>query len=368
MPFFQCEHTIQKTRQNIVIRKVLTSIGRSAGNDIVLDDPMVKPTHANLMRQGETYTVQLLSGGELYVNGQRVRSAKLSPGDQVLLGAYQLTWAEGTPQAEEPEDTLGLDVVQALVDLSDAMMRDTLPERLFATMLKGLVALTSAEKGFVIVMQDGERHLAASHNVEDEKLDITKVSDSIVNQVVENLKPLLVSDATTDARFGRAKSVVDMRLSSVMCVPLIYRRDLLGVIYLANDSVTDLFDSRDLQLLQIFAAQSSLVVFHALQLNQLRLDNRNLRSQLQQASQGEMIGTCAPMKKVFQVLRRVAPTDLSITSSGRRARARSWSPRRPTSSRPATISRSWPSTAAPSPRTSSSPSSSGTRRAASRGR
>ncbi len=317
MAYFRCEHTIQKTRQNFVVRKVLTSIGRSSGNDIVLDDPMVKPTHANVMRQGETHTVQLLSGGELYVNGQRVRSAQLSPGDQVLLGAYQLTYSDGVPEDDrEPEETMGLDVVKALVDLSDAMMRDTLPERLFATMLKGLVALTSAEKGFVIVMQDGERHLAASHNVEDEKLDITKVSDSIVNQVVENLKPLLVSDATKDSRFGRAKSVVDLRLSSVMCVPLIYRRDLLGVIYLANDSVTDLFTERDLQLLQIFAAQSSLVVFHALQLNQLRLDNRNLRNQLHAASQGEMIGTCPPMKKVFQVLRRVAPTDLSILILG----------------------------------------------------
>ena len=101
-----------------------------------------------------------------------------------------------------------------------------------------------------------------------------------------------------------------------MCVPLIYRRDLLGVIYLANDSVTDLFTERDLATLQVFAAQASLIVYHALQLNQLRLDNRNLRSQLQAASQGEMIGTCAPMKAVFRVLRRVAPTDLSVLILG----------------------------------------------------
>ncbi|HHO50310.1 MAG TPA: GAF domain-containing protein [Deltaproteobacteria bacterium] len=319
MAFFRCEHTIQKTRRDVPIRKVLTSIGRSSGNDIVLDDPMVRPTHANIMRQGNTYTVSLLGSGELYVNGKQVRSARLSDGDQVLLGAWQLVWSEGQPGAGEGTEAGGtpsLDVMQALVDLSESMMRNTEPQRLFAAMLKGLVALTGAEKGFVIVMQDGSRDLAAAHNVDNEKLDITKVSDSIVDQVVEHLQPVLVSDATHDSRFGRAKSVVDLRLSSVMCVPLIYRRDLLGVIYLANDSITDLFTERDLALLQVFAAQSSLVVFHALQLNQLRVDNRNLRTQLQAASQGEMIGTCAPMKAVFRILRRVAPTDLSVLILG----------------------------------------------------
>ena len=320
MAFFRCEHTIQKTRRDYAIRKVLTSIGRSDGNDIVLDDPMVRPTHANVMRQGDTYTLSLLGGGELYVNGRRVRgTAQLSEGDEVLLGAWQLTWAEGQPEElgdESEEEQLSIDVMKSLVELSESMLRDTAPERLFATLLKGLVVLTGAEKGFVIVMQDGERHLASSHNVDNERLDITKVSDSIVNQVVEHLQPLLVSDASKDSRFGRAKSVVDLRLSSVMCVPLLYRRDLLGVIYLANDSVTDLFTDRDLTLLQIFAAQASLVVYHALQLNQLRLDNRNLRTQLQAASQGEMIGTCPPMKAMFRVLRRVAPTDLSVLVLG----------------------------------------------------
>jgi transcriptional regulator with GAF, ATPase, and Fis domain len=195
-------------------------------------------------------------------------------------------------------------------------MRDTAPEKLFAAMLEKLVEVTRAEKGFVIVMQDGERHLAASHNVQNETMDITKVSDSILNQVVEHLQPLIVSDAASDSRFARAKSVVDLRLSSVMCVPMIYRKDLLGVIYLGNDSVTDLFTERDLALLKIYSAQCALVVFHALQLNQLRLDNKNLRTQLQAASQGEMIGTCPPMKQVFQVLKRVAPRDLSVLILG----------------------------------------------------
>ena len=196
------------------------------------------------------------------------------------------------------------------------MMRDTTPEQLFSVMLKGLAEITNAEKGFVIVMQDGHRHVAASHNVDASQDGPAPLSDSIIDRVAEHLQPIILSDAMSDARFGKAKSVVDLRLSSVMCVPLIYRRDLLGVIYLGNDSVTDLFTDRTLAMLKLYAAQASLIVYHALQLNQLELDNRNLRSRLQSSSQGEMIGTHASMRALFKTLRRVAPTELSVLVLG----------------------------------------------------
>ncbi|NCG19479.1 MAG: GAF domain-containing protein [Rhodobacterales bacterium] len=319
MAYFSCKNTIQGTTIQFLVSKPLTTIGRAPGNDLVLSDSMVGATHASLMRAGGQFTIQLADRkGELYVNGKRVKSTSLNEGDVVLLGAFQLTWFAGAPTPTESPDTTGLSVgvLEQLVELSAEMMRDTTPDRLFTALLKGIVSLTRAEKGFVIVFRDGERHLAASHNVEDERLDITRVSDSIVNQVVQHLKPVIISDAMADSRFGRAKSVVDLKLSSVMCVPLIYRRDLLGVIYLGNDKVTDLFTARDLALLQIYAAQASIIVYHALMLNKLKLDNRNLRTQLNRSSQGEMIGTCAPMKAMFRVLRRVAPTDLSVLVLG----------------------------------------------------
>ncbi len=318
MAYFRCRNSLLGTARDYRVVKPLTTIGRADGNDLTLDDPALQKTHATVVRQGRSHTISLSGrSGELYVNGRRTRSATLSDGDKVQLGVWELVWSEGEPAADASSDSeLSLEVLERLVDLSAEMMRDTEPDRLFRTLLRGLVELTGAEKGFVIVLRDGQRHLAASHNVDDEQLDITKVSDSIVDQVVKHLKPVIVSDAMRDSRFGRAKSVVDLKLSSVMCVPLIYRRDLLGVLYLGNDKVTDLFDDRDLALLKIYAAQASIVIYHALMLNQLRLDNRNLRTQLQRASQGEMIGTSKPMREMFKVLRRVAPSDLSVLVLG----------------------------------------------------
>jgi transcriptional regulator with GAF, ATPase, and Fis domain len=319
LAWLRCEHTIQKQERAVALKKAITTIGRKRGNDVVLEDPTMAPTHANVIRKGGQFTVSLTDRkSEMFINGKRARTALLKEGDAIQMGVWRLIYSESEPAKPPTADDgqLPLDTMSALVDLSQEMMRDTSPDRLFAALLAGLVDLTRAEKGFVIVMKDGERHLASSHNVEKEKLDLSRVSDSIIRQVVEHRQPLIVSDAVRDSRFGRAQSVVDLRLSSVMCVPLIYRNDLLGLIYLGNDSITDLFTTRDLSLLKVYSSQASLILYHALMLNQLRLDNRNLRTALQKSSQGEMLGTCEPMKRMFHILKRAAPTDLSLLVLG----------------------------------------------------
>ena len=319
MAWLDCTHTIRQDTAAFVLKKPLTTIGRSSGNDLVLQDPQVASTHATIMKKGSAFTISLSGrSGDLYVNGRRVRTATIQIGDSVLIGPWQIQVCDGVPQ-EAPsaeEGGLGIDLLERLVQLSVEIMQDTAPNRLFVTLLSGLVELTRAEKGFIIVFRDGARHLAASHNVEKERLDLSRVSDSIIDQVVKHLQPVIVSDAVSDSRFGRAKSVVDLKLSSVMCVPLIYRNDLLGVIYLGNDRVTDLFTENDLNLLRVYAAQAALLIQQATMLNQLRVDNTALRKRLRQASQGQIIGGCAPMKRMFKVLRRVAPTDLSVLVLG----------------------------------------------------
>ncbi|MCB9680900.1 MAG: sigma 54-interacting transcriptional regulator [Alphaproteobacteria bacterium] len=317
MAWLECHHTIRKTRSVCSLRKVLTTIGSAPGNDLVLEDPTITASHASVMRQGQQWSIGTNDrNGVLYVNGQRTRRAVLTPGDQILLGGWRVSFQEGEPTLDDAEEEVRLTLLEQLVQLSADMMRDTTPARLFSTLLQGLVTLTRAEKGFIILFKDGERHLAASHNTGRGDLDLSRVSDSIIDKVVDTLQPLIVSDALHDTRFGRARSVVDLELSSVMCVPLIHQSDLLGVIYLGNDAVTDLFTERDLTVLKIYASQASIVVFHALLLNQLKIDNEALRAQLDKGEHGELIGSSPSMKAVYKVVRKVAPTDLSLLVLG----------------------------------------------------
>ena len=59
-------------------------------------------------------------------------------------------------------------------------------------------------------------------------------------------------------------------VESVICVPLLDRGRLLGLIYVGNDSIRDLFQEQTLRVLTVFASQASLIVANALLLNELR--------------------------------------------------------------------------------------------------
>ncbi|MCK6502624.1 sigma 54-interacting transcriptional regulator [Myxococcota bacterium] len=318
MAYLRCLDPVRKVTTDIPLRKPLVTIGRKAGNDVVLEDPTVAATHANLLRVGSRHSLTVVDrGNEVYVNGKLARQVDLNEGDRLLVGRFELTLHEGeppaTPAASPPATG---DAVQRLVAFSAELMKEHSPENLFRKLLSAVVDLTRAEKGFVIVFQDGERHLAASHNVGDETLDLSRVSDTIVEQVVQSRQPIIVSDAMSDRTFGRSRSVVDLKLSSVMCVPLMYRNDLLGVLYLGNDAITGLFTQEDLSMLQVWATQASMIVHAALLLNELKISNRNLRAQLRRSSQGDIVGTSAPMKRVFKMVQKVAPTDLSVLVTG----------------------------------------------------
>ncbi len=320
MAYLQINDPVRKTSTSFLLRKPLITIGSSPGNDIVLADPTVAASHMNLVRKGSRYLAMVLDRSkELYLNGRRIRSADLNTGDHLLVGRFEISVLSGIPpiqHAEQASPDLSLGTLRQMVDFSRELMRDSAADQIFQKLLRYVVELTGAEKGFVIVMQDGGRHLAASHNVGKERLDLSRISDSILEQVVRERNPVIVSDALHDRKFAKARSVVDLRLSSVMAVPLIYRDDLLGALYLGNDSITDLFTERDLAMLQVFASQASLLVHIALMLNELKTTNRNLRNQLRRSGQGEIVGSCIAMQGLFKVIRRVAPTDLSVLILG----------------------------------------------------
>ena len=83
------------------LRGGTTSIGRAAGNDVVLDSLLVSRAHARIECAGGRCTVEDLgSANGLFVNGRRTARAVLSSGDRVRLGDVELVYqAEAAGQA-----------------------------------------------------------------------------------------------------------------------------------------------------------------------------------------------------------------------------------------------------------------------------
>lgn len=312
MSYFKCVDRRDQSVAYFELTKSLLSIGSQKGNDIQLASKNILPTHANLLKRNDGYQINLLDRSKkVYLNQSLIKRGLIQIGDRLDIATFQLTLIDGSPPKEDQRKEL--ESLERLVLFSSKLMEEKEPNKLFSLLLEDIVQITRAEKGFIVVLKDNERHIAAEHNIGENQ---NALSDTILDKVIKSQKPLIVSNALSDSTFGQAKSVVDLKISSVMCVPLLYRSNLIGVIYLGNDAITGLFEMKTLNLLTVWASQASLILHNALLLNELKIDNKKLRAKLKAKDSSRIIGSCEEMKKVFHLIHRLAPTDLSILVLG----------------------------------------------------
>ncbi|MEP6865659.1 MAG: sigma 54-interacting transcriptional regulator [Deltaproteobacteria bacterium] len=303
------------------LHKKITSLGSGPDNDIVLPDPLVVDGFA-VHFDGQTYTVFAPKKTEFVVNGKKRSKHKLTHDERLVIGSCELRFGmvdEHAPVPEEAANTVAdLDAYTKLFEFSDRLMHVRDLTELLDALMDAVIQITNADKGFLILAEGETLDIKVARNLNRENIAdaITQLSDSIIAKVVRSRKPVIISDAMHDDEFSAAKSVMHLKVSSVICVPLLDRGRLLGLIYVGNDSIRDLFQEETLRVLTVFASQAALIVANALLLNELRHDNKRLNDRLEQYRFGEIVGTSPPMQQVFRKVEKIAPTDISVLITG----------------------------------------------------
>ena len=143
--------------------------------------------------------------------------------------------------------------------LSESIERDEVLNKILDFLFE---LFTEADRGFII-LKNSEGRLAplgfkTRRSDDDENIRISK---TVVNQVMENRRPLISSDAAADDRFDLSQSIVDFRIRSIMCTPLINSQDeAIGVIQLDTLRKSVAFNDEDLETLVTVAMQASLAI------------------------------------------------------------------------------------------------------------
>jgi transcriptional regulator with GAF, ATPase, and Fis domain len=316
----------------VALHKPVTTLGRALGNDIAVPDASVAHHHAQIVFNGRDFQLEEVDrDAEILINGKKKRRARLVHGDRVTLGRAQLGFSMFTELDMAPASRPGgtgsaegdIAGLRRLHAFSERLMTVSSVDELLETLLDDVIQLTGAARGVVLLVDMGgdkgaAPRVRASRNVRSEAIaDPTgAISDSIVRQVIDSKRPVIVSDALTDTTFGKSESVIALQLSSVMCAPLLSQGETVGALYVANDEVKHLFERKQLDLLTIFAGQASLILQNAMLLSALRADKEKLQGELEDKRFGEIIGACASMMEVFRKLAKVAATDISVMITG----------------------------------------------------
>ncbi len=308
------------------ILRRLTAIGASPECHITLRGGSAAQTHCTLEHEPGRFRLESTSrSNAFYVRGKKYRSYELKHGDIIVVGGHELTFStidELPATKSTPEDVARqkIGAMQELRKFSELLLQpagnlnDLLNE-----LIDQVVGLTRANKGFLVLADDdGQYSVRVARNLERQPVDDPEqlLSDKIIKQVIESRAPQIISDAFNDTRFQTSMSVLNLKLSSVMCVPLIVRGELLGLIYVGNNSIVDLFKESDLELLTVFAGQAALFIKNAKLLNELKSEASDLQDRLERNRFGQIIGACPQMLGVYKRVRKVAATDIGVLITG----------------------------------------------------
>jgi len=336
---------LQGPPRTFVLHKPVTTIGRALDNDIAVPSDGISETHAQILFDGRDFNLEEVDKlGEILINGKKKRRGRLVHADRVTLGNVDLSFSIFDEPPSSPDVTSAgsgsaqshithqqLAGLRKLYEFSEKLMTMMDIDQLLEAMLDAVIEVTGAEKGLILLNDDAfvttekrddamamRQRVRAARNVKREAAPESNgaISDSIVRKVVETGRPVIVSDALTDAQFSTSESVLALRLSSVMCAPLVSQGHVQGVLYLGNDRVKGLFEKNQLDVLSIFAGQASLILQNALLLSALRADKEKLVAELKEKRFGEIIGACPSMVEVFRKLQKVATTDISVLITG----------------------------------------------------
>jgi serine phosphatase RsbU (regulator of sigma subunit) len=137
-------------------------------------------------------------------------------------------------------------------------------EEVLNRVMDEVITATGAERGFIVFREAGSSKLVfqVARGLDHQNLadDPSQLSRSIIEQVMDTREPVLTQEATSDNRFKSKESVMDLKLKSIVCVPLRCKLDRQGVIYVENRVRGGIFAERDVELLSAIAANASVAL------------------------------------------------------------------------------------------------------------
>ena len=281
-----------------------TSLGRSAGNDVVLPEPFASRYHALLLRDGAVYQiVDLSSTHGTYVNGERVdERAILKGGDVIQLGSLLATkilfrlqksrnnttetkssrvrdlltdltifLPQEEGQATRKAGTRELEQLNFLLSAARALNAGGAIEDILHALLQLTLQLTRVERGFFFLMEDGEMHLAQGLRSDGAAVfEDSTVSRTAMQRAIASESKFSISDTmASDGALGWSSILIN-NIRSIYCIPLRKRgvasqpTELLGLLYLDSRIGTGELCAVDHELLDTIAAEAAGLLHNAL--------------------------------------------------------------------------------------------------------
>lgn len=330
MDQFQIQYVDSGVSRVIDLRGEGLTIGRTEGNDLVLNHPSVSRRHARLELRGDTWwLIDLNSTNGIKLNGAPVMETAIKRDDRLTIGSVNLEVKisptvdfTGDSMFDNPSGTVirrisdfnsefGLDIAEVapgfvppkpggpaaptisgsvtrekifavLVQVAKVLLQSEELNSVLNTVMEIIFKYLPVERGLLILFDDqGNPVPKMTKFIEgsDEAQQIP-ISRTILTMVATQQVSLLTSNALEDARLLGGKSIAIHGIRSAMCVPLWNRTRVIGAVQVDSPIHIGRFTEEDLDLLTALANFAAVAIERA-QLSEKIEQERKIRGKLE---------------------------------------------------------------------------------------
>jgi len=270
-----------------------TFVGRGPDNDLQIIEQSISRKHAKLLfSEGCVFIEDVGSQNGTQINGHPISShfqVEVKEGDFISLGSVLMSL--GKPYAEDgmvtqysislkesPEKPAkhflhkdwritDREKLETIYEVSTLLMQsldiDEIGEKILDSVFSCIKGIDSA--ALLLVDQDtADLHQVTARSREYGKEFEMNYSRTISNRVILEGKAIMMSDTSLADEEDLSESMILMKIKSLMCVPLISKTDVHGVIYVHSTSFPHGFSKGDLQLLSVLSSPAALAIENAL--------------------------------------------------------------------------------------------------------
>ena len=328
------------------------TIGRGTANLVSIADPALSRQHCVITRSKDDYLIRDLGSrhGTL-VNGVPVTQQALQHGDQITVGGSVFAFlvmedeVRNRAQAElEDSELHGKTTVLKEQDLAylqhDKVTEEPAPGSRVARDLNALLTISKHISKlresealawellgmiFDVIPADRGAFLAFDGTIEQVNWSVAwdhrrgpgypvRVSRTVATRVIRGKSGLMINDVAENAELRKSSAFSGIQVYALLCVPVVINQKLGGVIYVDTQNPKVHFDLDHLQMLTAIGGLASLALDNIYYLEGLKRENQELRTQI--TAEHNMVGSSPRMREIFELIRRVAPTDSTVLVQG----------------------------------------------------
>lgn len=331
------------------------SLGREPSNQLWSADAALSRCHCLFLRSGAEIRIRDLgSRNGTRVNSVPVTEQQLQHGDEISVGFSLFVFLQDTRAEQnhsnpvEFEDTTSITGAAFLLSQEETSFPLLQDEEAFPgasalgrlrsdlnALLKFAMAVGSirdrdslqwqllgfifdvipAERGSVLFVDpQGEITSTTAWDRVRGPEHVVPVSQAVLKKVLRERSALLLTSAANDRLAKDSGPATEHQAASLLCVPMIVGERVTGIIYLDAKVPVLQFDSNHLRVLQGIAHIAALALENLDHWEKLRQENLALRAEI--GLKHDIVGSSPNIRKVFEFIRKVAPTDSTVLIQG----------------------------------------------------